>query len=33
MKMISQAATMIQRMNDFEAFLMLSESMPACSML
>jgi len=29
MKMISQAATMIQRVNDFEAFVMPSESMPA----
>jgi len=33
MKMISQTATMIQRVNDFEAFIMPSESMPTCSML
>jgi len=33
MKVISQAATMIQRVNDLEAFIMPSESMLACSVL
>jgi len=33
MKVMSEAATMIQRVNDLEAFVIPSESMSACSML
>jgi len=33
MKVINQAAIMIQRVNDLEAFVISNESMPACSML
>jgi len=33
MKVINQAAIMIQRVNDLEAFVMSNKSKPACNML